>query len=319
MQASIAETTHSRYKTCLQVYMAFCKRLDLQAFPVHQQNVILFVSNLADTSTSYGSIKAHIAAIKFFAETQGFNEKQQTINAFQKLYRLIRGIKKTQGKRFRKAPREPITPNVLKAIHFNMANSSRPYEDKIMLWAAMLTAFFGFLRVSEYTSEWVKTFDPASTLCCQDLTFVEQSVQINIKASKTDPFRLGVSIRLATNNSYLCPVGALKNYWRIHPSRKGPLFVFLDGKYLTRKGLAAVLKDVLPETCKNISTHSFRIGAATTAAANGHPRWLIQSLGRWTSDCYRQYLRIPLATIQEVSQSMTQLVSTGSTYDPDNF
>jgi len=34
------------------------------------------------------------------------------------------------------------------------------------------------------------------------------------------------------------------------------------------------------------SSHSFEIGAASTAAAAGIPDWKIQALGRWSSDCY---------------------------------
>ena len=39
------------------------------------------------------------------------------------------------------------------------------------------------------------------------------------------------------------------------------------------------------------SSHSFRIGAATSAAAVGLPDHLIQTLGRWTGQAYRRYTR----------------------------
>ena len=262
LRASVADTTHQRYKKCLETYLEFCKRLDLCAYPLHQQNVILFVTELAEIPTSYGNIKTHVAAVKFFAETQGYTTDDHCIKVFHKLYRVIRGIRRYQGKRFQKTPREPITPQLLEAIQFNMTNSTRSYEEKVMLWAAMLTAFFGFLRVSEYTSAFVKTFDPASTLCCEDITFGSRSIGINIKSSKTDPFRQGTVVRIAANDSKLCPVRALNTYWSMHPSKKGPFFTFQDGRYLTRKALCTVLRDFLPESCSNISSHSFRIGAA---------------------------------------------------------
>lgn len=185
----------------------------------------------------------------------------------------------------------------------------------------MLTAFHGFLRVSEYTSTHAKSHDPCSTLLYTDAKVISHStISLHIKASKTDPFRSGVYIQLHRNNSITCPVTALNQLLKYHPTKNGPLFTWHDGRFLTRKNFSNTLNKIKPPQICNMSSHSFRIGAATTAAAAGIPRWLIQSLGRWTSDCYRDYIRIPQTTLENVSRSLsTQSVNSFAPFDPDNI
>ena len=47
--------------------------------------------------------------------------------------------------------------------------------------------------------------------------------------------------------------------------------------------------------------HSFRIGAATTAAAVGVEDSVIKTLGRWESSAYLAYVRIPRECLAAVS------------------
>ena len=87
----------------------------------------------------------------------------------------------------------------------------------------------------------------------------------------------------------------------------GPLFIWYSGHYLTRE--ACILKELVGAAGWNpslFSSHSFRIGAATTAAATGLPDWLIQSLGRWESDCYLRYIRTPPAPLEDAAITMAR-------------
>jgi len=43
---------------------------------------------------------------------------------------------------------------------------------------------------------------------------------------------------------------------------------------------------------KGFSSHSFRIGAATSLAMEGVPESRIMQLGRWKSNAYKGYIRI---------------------------
>ena len=77
---------------------------------------------------------------------------------------------------------------------------------------------------------------------------------------------------------------------------KGPLFYFQSGRLLTRSSVICLLRDAARHAglpYHSLKGHSFRIGAASTAAAAGLPDWLIKAMGRWSSDCYQLYIRTP--------------------------
>ena len=145
LQGSIADTTANIYKRCLESYIDWSRRLNLRPMLLHEQNLILFTTELA-VKTSYSSIKSHLAAVKFYSQIHGYNS---TFTEFVRLYRLVRGIRRKQGSKFKKQKRTPITPEMLYIIKCNMFNSSIKYNDKLMLWAAMLTAFYGFLMIQK--------------------------------------------------------------------------------------------------------------------------------------------------------------------------
>ena len=295
LRMAVAASTQRNYAGAVRSYRNFCDHHFIQAFPLIEDNLMVYASHVASYS-SHSNIKMHLSAIKFVTIIQGLSFPH-----FQRrLYLLVRGIRRSQGKRYSLPQRAPVTPSLLREMYQVLFNSSRAHEDKLMLWASLTTAFFGFLRVSEYTSSCKTKFDPETTLLCADVAISGDVVSINIKASKTDPFRQGLTVRLAANGTFLCPLAAISHFLSVHPTREGPLFVFHNNKYLTPKDVNSLLADT---TCgrANTTSHSLRIGAASTAAAMGCPKWLIQTLGRWSSDCYRTYLRLSSHTLINTS------------------
>ena len=79
-----------------------------------------------------------------------------------------------------------------------------------MLWAAATMCFFGFLRVGEVVVPSDSAFDPSVHLLVADVSVDSHSeptyIAVNIKASKTDPFRRGVMIYLGRTHGQICPV-----------------------------------------------------------------------------------------------------------------
>ena len=109
-------------------------------------------------------------------------------------------------------------------------------------------------------------------------------------------------------DNWLCPVTAVLSYLVARGSGPGPLFKWEDGRFLTREAFVAAVRKALAETglaAKDYAGHSFRIGAATTAARQGLQDCLIKTLGRWESSAYTRYIRTSPETLCKVAKSLT--------------
>ena len=221
------------------------------------------------------------------------------------LQRLLRGIKRHQGSSL--PQRQPVTADLMRIIQRSLdAHNS----EHIMLWAACCLGFFGFLRAGEFTVNCA--FDPSIHLTVQDLQVDAEvhpsSLRVRIKSSKTDPFRQGCFIYLGRGQAPLCPISAILTYLHQRGPLSGPLFIDTHGQPLTRSRLSSFTQSVLQGAGipGQFSGHSFRIGAATTAAQCGIPDHLIKTMGRWSSDAYQLYVRTPVESILEVSGRLLQ-------------
>jgi hypothetical protein len=121
-------------------------------------------------------------------------------------------------------------------------------------------------------------------------------VKIHLKQSKTDQLGRGVDIVVGRTDSDLCPVAAILAYIAARGNRQGPFFLTGTGTPLTKPNFIADLRRVLAAAGlpqDDYAGHSFRIGAATSAALAGVEDSTIQLLGRWQSSAFLRYVRTP--------------------------
>lgn len=233
------------------------------------------------------------------------------LNKCLRLQLVCRRIKRSQGTKLTRV-RLPITIKHLRLFHSLLAISYTSNYDSVMIWAAMTLAFFGFLRLGELTCN--SKFSPEAHLSSEDVIFLPSwenpdHLSVRIKISKTDPFRSGQTIIIGKTHQPVCPVQAMKAYMSTRDRTPGPLFMYVSGKPLTRDALTSETRQLLSQsgfTSSQYAGHSFRIGAATTAASVGLPPWLIKTLGRWSSDCFERYIRCPQPLILEVSHKLVK-------------
>ena len=271
------------------------------SLPADEWTLCLFSTWLAK-DLKVASIKVYLSAVRALHIEQGY---ANPMSDCLRLQRVLKGIKRCQGA----SPdtRLPITPAILRSVFLHLDMTA--YDD-VLFWAACCLAYFGFLRSSEFTVPNANAFSPYLHLSVNDITVdrrVDPSqIQVNIKVSKTDPFRHGCIIALGQGRSPLCPVEAVLSYLSIRGGASGPLFVRTNGVPLTRAHFTERLRSLLSTAgiAGRYSSHSFRIGAATSAALAGVPEHMIQTLGRWTSSAYLTYIRTPRSLLSQFTKKL---------------
>lgn len=300
---ALAPATRRTYETGQRHYANFCR---LQCWPIccaSDQSLARFVAYLADVvRVAPSTIKVYLAGVRALHIERGWPDPCERAPLTQ---RVLTGVKRVHGMHPRLL-RLPVTLNVLRQLvaHLHVAEWLHP-TDRLMMIAACTLAFFGFLRCSEFTSGALRSDVVVSTLPRPHLT-------LTLRASKTDPFRRGCTVAIGSSPGVCCAVSAMASYLRAtsYRSPSAPLFQLVSGAPLLRPVFSSFIQRALT-TAGNVNarfymSHSFRIGAATSAAAAGIPAWLIKTLGRWSSDAYLVYIRTPLQVRLAVAHYLAQ-------------
>ncbi len=164
---------------------------------------------------------------------------------------------------------------------------------------------FWVLRCSELAIS--SKFDPATNLTILD----SETISFLINQSKTDQVKKGHFVYIFNLPSPIQPYQAIREYLRLRifqaKSPLEPLFLDHAGKPASRTWFQKHLKAVLLSagiSARNFSSHSFRIGAATSVAQKGLTKHQIQTLGRWSSETFQSYIRTDQSHIKSAHQTL---------------
>ena len=180
---------------------------------------------------------------------------------------------------------------------------------------ACAVAFAGLFRMGELTSTENRLFDPMRDLCESDLSFRPDfwnatEVIVQLRATKADQTGQKARLRprfLPVDDNLNSPGKLLRDLSvRRHNTQFGvepvwantPLFREKEGGQLKRNTVMSFIRRTLSSAgftdsqCKEYGTHSCRIGGATRLFQLGALPEVIQHLGGWSSEAYKEYVWI---------------------------
>ncbi len=300
--SAVAPSTRKVYAAGVRRFRAFCASQDYSPLPASELSIRLFCTAQAARVT-YSTISTYVSAIRMYHLQHGLPDPTAQAPL---LALLLQGIRRSAGHQKRK-PRKPITAEMLARLKTATKSGARDSSQAILYWAAFSLAFHAFLRVSEYTAK-SRSATSSATLRASHLTLHHSSLTTHLPKSKTSQYHAPPPIHVGATNTPTCPVKAMRRFLsRRTASARKPLFTFADGSYLTPKLVSTTLKQALQSAGFNstrYSTHSLRIGAATSASAAGMSGHTIQHLGRWKSDAFKLYIRPTKQFLRQSSRAL---------------
>ena len=317
---SLAKSTWGTYNTAARM-LAECARQTQRSMslPLSQEDTLEFIGwLLSERKVKSGTINSYLAGIRQLHIMRGMEPPhlKSTLVKF-----ILRGgINRDNIERRREVKRLPITINMMKILKGAVKSWTGTTEDKLLMWTICTTAFHGGFRIHEILCKSEKEFDPDFTLMTEDVKligksmddFQGQALQIKLKCPKENKTGQATIVELYETQGNLCPVKAFRKWTRIAKTIEGqPLFRKEDGTPVTGARLNKWLKERLGRMTSNgngkFTSHSFRIGLASSMAAGGVGDKEIKEAGRWSSNAYELYMRLPQVRRAKAAKAITKL------------
>lgn len=287
---SFSPSTIQRYLWVWKQFSIFREAYGLgSTLPVPERHIGLFLVNVFSKEAKAAStITSYLTAIAWNHKIRGFPDPSKSYM----LKRLLAGMK-SGAKPTKQA--KPLTwdilRKVLKALPLVLSQDS--YRLRLFK-AAYLVAYFASLRIGEFA----RSGSLKHTLTVENVEFTAgKTPELVLTLPTFKHSKLPARLVIPRGPRHMCAVRAVKKFLKIRPCKKGPLFVYQNGRPIDRVAVASTLKQALffcGVNSKGYSTHSFRAGRTTDLVESGVSEAIIRESGRWSSDAFRDYIRFDL-------------------------
>ena len=292
VDSALAPASQTCYRWGWDLYVQFAQKYSIsEQFPVRVSNLALFIAYLVNQSYKPSTISSYVSAIGYVHKLKAIPDPTSSFL----ILKLLRACHKQQKN---VDSRMPIVKPMLERLMLTMVHAGKDHYRQHLFQAMFALAFYAFLGIGEIT---IRGKDGHNAHLIQKNQIRMQTKHfelkfISYKHSQGQPFSLSV---MEVQGQGPCPVRAMQAYLQVRGDRPGLLFQYVAGHAVLRNDFNKKLRQALlscdldPTTFKS---HSFRIGAATTAAQLGMSDSQIRTMGCWKSDAFKQYIRCAVLT-----------------------
>ena len=305
---SKATASNGRLTTGVRQWLKFCSAIGTTPFrpldpsaPLwvkleEQWLVMRFVCTQVERGVAPDTAMGYLSAV------QGWHLRTQHVKLasgmkLELLGELAKGLRKMRPAGGR-AVRRGVSPQDLRRAMDLCLDPFDPHQQNLR--AALALGFQGLLRGCETACD--GNFRAHADMARGDIAcLTSERLAVMTEPSKKRRHTGGKTVPLVVGagGKYIDAVAEMQQLLSVDPTPAGmeaitPMFKGRNGEALQIGELRDVIKKlmgVLGHDPSQFGAHSLRIGGATALFAAGADPIVIRTMGRWSSDCYRLYVR----------------------------
>src|SRR2546421_6856248 len=239
----------------------------------------------------------------------------EEVRFYQEVMLMLKNVKRQH------CHKKPIQkPHVTKEMLMKIRNVLDLEDgEQLLVWTIAMVAFHSLARLGELVVSSASKMEQMIRL--EHLVFHNVGkvpfATITLPHLKVHDPSLLAELVVHYTGKDTCPFSALTAFFtrRVtsgYAKGSAALFALPDGSVASRRWFLPLVQACLPK--EGVSGHSFRAGGATEMALVGVERWIIQRMGRWSTESFERYIRIDaslfvaLCTSAERNRPMSKIL-----------